>query len=262
MKTLLIYSSLFLFSLLFSACSNNGKDDQYQNEKKIGKLKNEGDFEDKMAAIENYSNWKIMNSLAYNNNAGSREEVIACLNEKDEAVKLEEVFYDAATGNYGRRIFYAEGGKKFASKEVFFDNQLKAPQFIERISFYDKKQQPIYTRERSAALEEDLESQEFVQKSPVGVSIDRAMQIINQQGPFETTFQGFVQNGGLNYILVGENTPDGFASSLVVQYESAEIVKLKKNERGMIGIPVEVQHQTMLDEQGLKFQILLGLRLL
>jgi hypothetical protein len=39
-------------------------------------------------------------------------------------------------------------------------------------------------------------------------------------------------------------------------------VKLKKNERGMIGIPVEVQHQTMLDEQGLKFQILLGLRLL
>jgi hypothetical protein len=61
---------------------------------------------------------------------------------------------------------------------------------------------------------------------------------------------------------VGENTPDGFASSLVVQYESSEIVKLKKNERGMIGIPVEVQHQTMLDEQGLKFQILLGLRLL
>jgi hypothetical protein len=262
MKTLLVYSQLVLLSLLFSACFNNGKDDQDQNEKKIGKLKNEGDFEDKMAAIENNSNWKVMNSLAYNNNAGSREEVIAYLNEKDEAVKLEEVFFDASTGDYGRRIFYVEDGKKFASKEVFFDNQKKSPQFIERISFYDKKQNPVYSRERSTELEQDLENQPFEEKSPVGVSIDRAMQIINKQGAFETTFQGFVQNGGLNYILVGENTPDGFASSLVVQYESSDILKLKKNERGMIGIPVEVQHQTMMDEQGLKFQILLNLRLI
>jgi hypothetical protein len=262
MKTLLFYSPLFLLSFLFSACTNNKNDEEPQNDKKIGKLKNEGDFEDKIAAIENNSKWKIMNSLAFNNNEGSREEVIAYLNEKDEAVKLEEVFFDALTGNYGRRIFYAEGGKKFASKEVFFDNQKKVPQFIERISFYNKKQVPIYTRERSTALEEDLENQMFEQKNPVGVSIDRAMQIINQQGPFETTFQGFVQNGGLTYILVGENTPDGFASSLAVQYESSAILKLRKNERGMIGIPLEVQHQTMMDEQGLKFQILLNISLL
>ncbi len=259
---LLIYSSLGLISLIFSACSSNNEDGEGENEKKIGKLKNEGDFEDKVAAIENNSNWKIMNSLAYNNNAGSREEVIAYLNETDEAVKLEEIFFDAPTGDYGTRIFYVDGGKKFASKEVFFDNQKKIPQFIERITFYDKKQAPVYTRERSTALEEDLSKQIFEQKTPVGLSIDRAMEIINKQGSFETTFQGFVENGGLTYILVGENTPDGFASSLVVQYESKDVLKLQKNERGMIGIPIEVQHQTMLDEQGLKFQILLNLRLL
>ncbi|MCE2712306.1 MAG: hypothetical protein LW688_07180 [Cryomorphaceae bacterium] len=230
-------------------------------EEKVTIPKNSNALEDKMAAIENNPSWKQFNSLAYNNNAGSKEEVIAYLNDKEEAVKLEERFTEVETGTYGIRFFYFSGGKKFASREVIFDNSLKKPAFVERLTFYDKKEQALYMRERSAEFEQDLENQSFAVKPPIEISVDRAMQVINQEGPFVTTFQGFAQGGGLTYVLVGENTPDGFASSLAIQYESEDIKKLRMNELGMIGTPLHVEHQTMMNDQGLKFQALLSLRI-
>jgi len=255
MKTLLI-SPVLLILLFVSSCSGNTNNAEKVQFKKP---KNANDLEAHMAEIENNPDWKVMNSLAYNNNDGSTEEVIAYLNARDEAVKLEERFSDVSTGNNGYRYFYVADQKTFASREVYFDNTIKKPSYIERITFYGKNQEPTYTKERSAETELELENAVFQQKSPVGVSIERAMQVINQQGEFVTTFQGFVQSGGITYILVGENTQNGFASSLAIQYDNEDIKKLKMNERGMIGTPLQIKHQTMVDEKGLKFQVLLEL---
>jgi hypothetical protein len=250
------FLSLFFVVALIASCGEKSAPQE-----KVTVPKNSDALEDKMAAIENNPSWKQFNSLAYNNNAGSKEEVIAYLNDKDEAVKLEERFTDVGTGSYGVRFFYFNGGKKFASREVIFDNSLKKPAFVERMTFYNKKEQALYMRERSAEFEQDLENETFAVKPPIEISVDRAMQVINQEGPFVTTFQGFAQGGGLTYVLVGENTPDGFASSLAIQYENEDIKKLRMNERGMIGTPLHVEHQTMMNDQGLKFQALLSLRI-
>ena len=255
MKTLLLIPVILSF-FLFSSC---GGDKNEKNAAHFKKPKNANDIEAHMAEIENNPDWKVMNSLAYNNNAGSTEEVIAYLNTNDEAVKLEEHFSDVSTGSYGQRFFYIANQKTFASKEIYFDNTIKTPAFIERVTFYGKNQLPVYTRERSAPTELELENAAFQQKNPLGVSIERAMQVINQQGEFVTTFQGFVQSGGITYLLVGENSQDGYASSLAIQYDNEDIKKLKLNERGMIGTPLQIKHQTMVDEKGLKFQVLLEL---
>jgi hypothetical protein len=255
MKTLLLSPVLVIFLLVYSC----GGDKNYTEKVHFKKPKNANDLEAHMAEIENNSDWKVMNSLAYNNNEGSTEEVIAYLNKNDEAVKLEERFSDISTGNNGYRHFYVADQKTFATREVYFDNTIKKPAYIERITFYGKNQQPNYTKERSADTELELENAVFQQRSPIGVSIERAMQVINQQGEFATTFQGFVQSGGITYLLVGENSQDGYASSLAIQYENEDIKKLKVNERGMIGTPLQIKHQTMVDEKGLKFQVLLDL---
>lgn len=253
------YRVLFTILTLLVCITSCGDRQNKTETTHLKKPKNANDIEAQMATIENNPNWKVMNSLAYNNNAGSTEEVVAYLNERDEAVKLEERFSDVSTGNYGKRIFYVANQNTFATKEIYFDNELKIPTFIERITFYGKSQQPVYTTERRAATEAELENAAFKQKAPKGISIERAMEVINQQGEFTTTFQGFVQSGGLTYILVGENSKDGFASSLAVQYENEDIKKLRQNERGMIGTPLQISHQTMVDEKGLKFQILVNL---
>jgi len=226
MKTKLSCLALLVISTM-TACQSDTTKTEDPNKSEVAGLENEGEYEDRIGAVENNTDLKVMNSLDYNDNAGSRE----------------------------------EAGKKFATKEVYFDNQLKVPSFVERLTFYDENEKPVFTRERLAPFEDELSKEAFQTRSPRDLSIDRAMRIINQEAEFETTFQGFAEGGNLKYLLVGENTPDGFASSLAVQYQEGDIKKLLANERAMVGTPLEVEHEIMVDERGLKFQVLLSVKI-
>ena len=261
MTTKHIFSTALL-TLLIMGCNPDSKVKDSTTKKVNGnELKNEEEFEQRMAAIDNNANLKLMNSLAYNNNEGSTIEAIASFNSSDQEVKIEESYSDVKSGNYGKHSFYIENGRKFATKEVYFDNGVKKPSFVERLSFYDQKGKVIFTKERFSDFEEGLEKEAFQISVPKDCPIDRAMRLLNQEGEFKTTFQGFVTDGNLKYLLVGENTKEGYASSLAVQYEEGDINILIKNERAYIGTPLEVEYETMVDERSLKFQILLSVRI-
>ena len=262
MKTQITYFAI-LFCLLFTACnSSNHKNDNSEEVKAQPKFPNEEQLEEKMAAIENNKDLLVVNSLNYNNNAGSTASAIAYLDAQKYTVKMDEIFSDVTTGNYGTYTFYIENGKKIVSKEVYFDNELKVPIFVERISFYDKNQKVIYTKERTASYEEDLPQMQFQIAKLKDCPLDRTMRILNQEKDFETTFQGFASDGSTKFLLVGENTPDGYASSLAVQRLDKEIDKLSMNEKAMIGKKLEIQYDVMVDEQGLSFQILQSVKIL
>lgn len=257
-----ILNILVVFFIFLTACQTENKTgDGKSNGEKVQSVENEDEFENRIAEIENNTELLLINSLAYNNNAGSRIEVVAYLDKGENEVKIEESFTDVKSGNYGKFTYYIDKGKKFATKQVYFDNQLKTPSFVERITFYDKDEKPIFSKERIAPFEEELEKAAFEISVPKDCSIDKAMRVINQEGEFTTTFQGFASDGNLNYLLVGENTSDGYASSLAVQYKEGDITKLMNNEKAMIGKPLEVVHQVMVDERGLKFQVLLSVKI-
>jgi hypothetical protein len=246
---------------IISCQSDNKTDENSTQTENAAKIENEDQFEQKMADIDNATDLKLINSLAYNNNEGSRIDAIAYLDKNDQEVKIEENFADVKTGNYGKYAYYVENGKKFATKEVYYDNQLSTPSFVERVSFYDEKGKVMFTKERLASFEDELEKAAFQIRTPKDCSIDRAMRVLNQEGEFTTTFQGFASAGNLTYLLVGEDTKDGYASSLAVQYEEGDIKTLLKSERAYIGTPLEVQHEVMVDERGLKFQVLLAVEI-
>ncbi len=255
--------SFFSSAMLLFACSNDPQDQENQESTSNVELTSEDSkFEDRMAQIDNNEKLSVLNSLAYNNNEGSREEARAYLDKNNNEVKIEEVFSDAKTGNYGQYIFYIDNGKRFATKAIYYDNQLEKPSFIERVSYYDKNGKVKFTKERLAEYEEDLPDAAFSVVKPKDLPIDRTLRILNQEGEFVTTFQGFAEGNNMKYLLVGENKPDGYASSLAVQYEEGDIRKLMKNERAMIGKPLEVTHNMMMDERGLKFQILMTVKIL
>lgn len=251
-----------LFFIFLSSCqtAKNGEEGNSKDEK-VQSVENEEKYENQIAAIENNTELLLINSLAYNNNAGSRIEVVAYLDKGENEVKIEESFTDVKSGNYGKFTYYIDKGKKFATKQVYFENQLKEPSFVERISFYDKDERVIFSKERVAPFEDELEKAAFEISIPKDCSIERAMRVLNQEGEFTTTFQGFASDGNLSYLLVGENTSDGYASSLAVQYKEGDITKLMNNEKAMIGKPLEVVHQVMVDERGLKFQVLLSVKI-
>lgn len=251
-----------IISVFIVSCESDSKEKEVENKiEKVKSFENEDEFEDQIADIDNNTELSVINSLAYNNNEGSRVEAVAYLDKKDKEVKIEETFSDVKSGNYGKKTFYIQNGKKFATREVYFDNQLKTPSFVERLSFYDSKEKVIFTKERFSELEEELPELAYQIGTLKECSIDRTMRVLNQEGEFSTTFQGFASDGNLSYLLVGENTSDGYASSLAVQYKEGDVQKLMNNEKAMIGKPLEVVHQVMIDERGLKFQVLLSVKI-
>ena len=84
------------------------------------------------------------------------------------------------------------------------------------------------------------------------------MQVLNQEGEFATTFQGFISEEPYLYLIVGEDEPTGYTSSLVVQYVDQTIQKLQMNEKEMIGKGIQVGFETLSGTQGYEYQILLS----
>jgi hypothetical protein len=248
----------FLFSLcaVMYACTHESDDMTGAEPKKL--YKDEQLFEAKITAIENDTSLYVLKSLAYNNNDGSTEEAAAYLDEAQNEVKIEEYFSDHENGNYGKKFFFVEKGKMFASKEIYFDNQLKTPSFVERISYYDKKGNVLFTKMRKSFYEEDLDEQNFVVSPKYKCPIANAMNMLNQEGKFISTFQGFVKNDGILYLLVGENKPNGYTAALVVQYADKVIRELQRNEKELIGSALDIQYEVGSDINNLTYRVLIS----
>jgi hypothetical protein len=255
-----IIAGILVFSLmLFSACSSDqtsANENETVASKTSERFKGQFEIDAKVEAIDANEQLKKLNSLSFTNNAKSSAEAIAYLDDNDREVKIIEKFNSTETGNYGSKTFYIENGAVFCAKEVYFDKQISVPSFVERISYYGKKQQVLVTIERFAAYEEDLDQTEFNVTAKKRISVDRALSILNHSGEFETTFQGFLTHNNMDFILVGKNTADGFTSALSIQSQNATVLYLQKNERKMVGTLLDVSHSFILDGSGMTFQVL------
>jgi hypothetical protein len=258
-------SSTFIASLILFAC--NSSDENLtkvipkEEIKIVEKISDEEKFMQKMASIDSIQELNIMNSLSFNNNEGSTIEATAYFDKNGAEVKILELFNDSKTGNQSTTTFYIANGKKFASRQILFDNTTKPTKFIERISFYDSTQKVQFTKERSAEYEELLNDVTFSPAKLFDCNIDRAMRALNEQGEFETTFQGFVTTKDLDYILVGANNEEGFVSSLAIILPDETINTLKSNERKYIGTPLEVEFQNKVNGNGASYQALMRIRM-
>ena len=62
--------------------------------------------------------------------------------------------------------------------------------------------------------------------------------------------------------LTGSDTEEeGFASTLSVQHQEGDIKKLFQDEEGMLGVPLEIQYERMIDQSGMEFQILISAKI-
>lgn len=248
--------------LLLGSCGENKEENNKENPVKVHKsTKEELYYDDKIAAIDlNEGSYDLSQSLNYSKENGDAENVKLLLKGKN-IVRLTREFNDVKTGNYGKNFFYFENGKQFASREVYFDNQLKTPQFIDRTTYYDKKGEAVFTKEKMAEYEIDLENTTALPVKIKHIDISRAWSILNQEKEFESTFQGTVEANGATFLIVGPNDPDGYTSALVIQHFYGDIGAMVKNPKKYVGVPLEVEFQEMKDEKGFTFQILLNAKI-
>lgn len=200
------------------------------------------------------------NSLFYSREVNGQTEwieVIMSLNDSNQIVKMKEQFvvagYDAIFSNH----FYYKDGLKYATKQFFMESVEDSSYFVELLSYYDENEEVLATKRRTAVYEEYLPQEQYMIAEKTACSADRAKDVINQKGKFETTFQGFVNMEGFKFLVVGENAKNGYSSALIVQQITPLIIELRNNESKMIGTPLTVNFQTIVDGTGSQ-QILLG----
>jgi hypothetical protein len=257
----LIYIT-FIFGLFVSCSSKaeklgNNESGMPENQK----LNAESEIEKRIADTDLQDKLDIVNSLFFTKEDGSSLEVKAFLDKSEKILKVEEKFVNGENGEYGTNVFYIKDEKKYASKERFEDRTGPKPTFLERVSYYDQNEKVVSSKVRKAEFEEDLDSKPFEKIDAIDCSIARAMSAINQEGEFETRFQGLVFSRNATYLTVGESKENGYTSALLIQYNNDATKALGKNQQAYLGKKIDLTFQKMVDSEGFEFQILLDVKL-
>ena len=254
-----IFSSVLIALFLVTSCGEtvNNQNDEVKTPEAYVPNKDEVAFEDRMLKIDQQENLGKASSLFYSRPDGASVDVEMFFDTTNVAVKIVERYTLSATQSICSNTFYLVEGKKFASRELFEYSKGDSASFSERITYYNKSEKPIATKIRTATYEDGLEFEAFTITEKHNCSMDRAISVLNQTDEYTTTFRGFAKEDPYLYIVVGENKKNGYTSSLVVQMMTSTIKRLQENELQMIGKPLNVNFETLGDEQGFVYQILL-----
>ena len=251
--------SIFVFLTVLGLASCEEKTTPLDSDDPIGEYspnKDEIVYDEYVSGIDMDDSLRTGNSLFYSKGEGQFTEVEFFVNDKNEMVKMIE-FYTQKSMTIAKNIFYFKDGRKFATKELFEDGEGEELHFVERVSYYGEDEKPIITKKKQAMYEQDLDYESYEVAANYDCDMTRALEILNQEGAFNTTFQGFVKEDVFLYIIVGGDDPEDYSSSLIVQNVDNTIMKLQKNEVDMIGTPLTINFNTVEDAgEGFEYQIL------
>lgn len=250
--------SIVLFSILVAGCGEDNNDQLDYSDTPEGQEQLTDIGAEEFIAKIDTANLLSGNSLYYSREDGASVEVIIYVDDSSRIQKMVERYTKSANGSICTNFFYYKDGKKFVTKELFDEGVGESAIFTERVTYYDEKGKPKVTKYRKAPFEDQLENESFKLTEKSDCDEKRAMDVLNQTGEYVTNFQFFVRDEHLLYLVVGEDKENGYRSSLVVQHKGPVIQKLLSDEKGMIGTPLKVDHQTVVGEMGFEFQALLG----
>lgn len=254
----LIIITLTVFFVASCASSNNEKSDPDAKQDVVARANVEG--EEYLNYLDNNDSLNTANSLYYSKTINGEvewTEVIMTLDDSSRILKMvERIALPGKEAVYSNHFYYKDGAK-YATKQFFEESVGDSSYFVELMSYYDKNGKVKATKRRTAIYEDLLDQEQYMVTQNKNCDDARAFRMINQQGEFQTTFQGFVDMDGFKFLVVGENKKDGFVSALIVQQMTPLVIELRNKTKEMIGTPLVVNFQTV-HEGGGSEQILLA----
>ncbi len=218
-------------------------------------LRTEAELDAYRMKVDSIGDSLIVSSLRYSKENGAYVEVQASLDKNSQIIRVIEDYGNADNAGFGKNIFYYQNGVKRVAVSRFEKRQGEEATFVERISYFDENGKVERTKEREASFEGDLENFEFRQAGKQDIPDDRAFRALQEQGEFETTFQGFVDAGPQTYLIVGENKKGGYTSALALRYVDPSLQNLRDHAEEMLGKKVEVTFVKKIDGSvGFEFQ--------
>ena len=259
MRKFSIYAFAIVLSISFSACKNEVKENKNSETTETGFneetwLKAMKKIDEQIAVSD-----AIANSLYYSKETGESEKLVAFLSQENKILKVEESFSGTPSEDAGRIIYYLNQTKPLVTIELFEDKSGKdGVKFVERISYYDDNGQATYTKEKRVNYEEELENVSYQSVDLVTIKTDRIFRILNQEGEFQTTFQGLVETESLNYLIVGEPKVDGYTSAMRIEFEDHFVKEIYKNPKKYMNKKLRVTFQLSRLQDNFEYQIYTG----
>ena len=236
-----------ILALTFFAC---GEDKGAEDKENLGVLgQNLANLPAQLAQIDSakMSTWSEGSSLNYSKLDGLVSIGVKMYFDGKNVEKYVENFTEQGKG--GMRAYYLKDAKIFAIYELYEENSNPEKAYmVERYSLVANDKVTECT-ERVADFETDLINKSFQKSEVKSIDIARMIRAINQKGEFATTFQGFLDQGGVVYMLVGEPKPgkDAFTSALQVDMRDQLIHDLMSDPDIYINRKVRVEYESMTD---------------
>jgi hypothetical protein len=242
-----------IISTALGACSSDTK----ENTVKTKPISVEDAILAEMDAIDKLLGEKgqIASSLRYSKEDGTSIQVAAHLSDENELLKIEENYTEKNGGNFGTTTFYMKGKHPFVCKERFQDYTSNPAKFVERLTFYTEKGEVEKTIEKRVDHEDDLANVPYAAIEKANPNLKRAKEVLDQKGPYELTFQGFVDADDVGYLVVGEPAADGFSSALRISQIDPFITELRRDPKKHLNRKVQVVFDVVSDVTGFEFQM-------
>lgn len=253
---------VLLIGLVSCGSDNSNQDSGKEKEKKtiVKHFKNEAEMDEHLLQLKKITEASGLtaNSLHYEKGDGTMMEVIGHLDSTNVLQILEEQFSEGNGKTNGTRFYFLNDGKPFMTQELIdqIDGTNEAV-FIDRISYYDEKGKIIKTKERSASFQDDINKKSYKPAPLHPIKIDRAMNALNSEKEFATTFQGFVHQDMFSYVILGPDDPNGFTTALRLDYKDQLINILYSDPDKYLGTKVKVNFEVH-DDRGFEFQVYAG----
>jgi hypothetical protein len=253
------FIGFILFGLVVS-CSQNTQDKNKSNYalKEIQPMfEQEQEYENEIKSIESNKKLVEVTSLEYLSSKGETFLVKALVQNVNQEMTLKKLNFKQLyqNGNEITWSYYYKGLRKIAS--VCDQSIIKKDKFIKVItkSYYTDSSQVFFSK-RLHGNSETIDEKNYAKCEPISHNDEQALKIINQKGEFETKFQGFAENMGKIYLILGT---ENFTSTVALSEFNPTLQLLKNNEKKFLGKKLIVEF-FVNEDGGFKFQALKSVR--
>lgn len=229
------------------------------NQKQAILYENEAAFENTIQSIENDSNLTEFNSLDYNN-SNEGHELKGLVNASGEPQKLTHENTKNSEGEKITRHFYFKNRKLVCTIERIVNASKGTSSVTETKSYYDQNERVVFSAKRIAESEDSINTAHFIKAKKTAVPLNTAIEILNQKGPFETRFKGFLDQ---KYIIVGSKGSGGYNSALMLkEEENSTINMLINDEKKYLDKLLKIQFSPVFLAKGFEAQGLESLEII
>ncbi len=253
---------LVLSVVFLVACKGENADNIDKSEDTSEVLQND-DKDKYMSEIDEKAEETYFNSLKFATESQEYIEVKTALDKDQNLLRVKEEYSNGEGQEYGVKNYYYQNGKLSSSVKRFERHTADDIVFVEQVTYYDKNGKAESTKERIASFESDLENFPFKKVDIAPLSPEKALQVMQETGQFETTFQGFVEANSATYLIVGAGKNNEYSSALNVPNLDGSIERIRDNPKEYLGKKIKVTFTKIIDPaSGYEYQELISLNFL